>query len=264
MQQSIMATSLIIYLSFAVYGQVPTNKPTFDVASVKPNRTRIRGSVDFSKGGERFTATNMPLGALVVIAYNVTARQLSGPDEALSERYDIAAKADHPVRAAQMLLMLQGLLAERFKMVVHRETKIVPVYALTIGKGGPKLRQSDPPESDGVAPRTPAHAGGTESASGRLVFKNESMSDFAWALSRMAGIGDRVVVDGTGLKGSYDFELTVERDSGPPPGPDIREPAPRLDPLISSLQEQLGLKLESKKAPVEFIVIDRTERPSGN
>ena len=92
------------------------------------------------------------------------------------------------------------------------------------------------------------------------------MSDFAWALSRMAGIGDRVVVDATGLKGNYDFDLTFERDSAPAAGADVREPTARLEgsSVFSALQEQLGLKLESKKAPVEFVVIDHIEKPSGN
>ena len=97
-----------------------------------------------------------------------------------------------------------------------------------------------------------------------MIFKNESMPDFAWALSRTAGIGDRVVVDDTGLKGNYDFELTFERDSAPA-GADVGEPARLVGPSIfSALQEQLGLKLESKKAPVEFLIIDHIERPSEN
>ena len=91
------------------------------------------------------------------------------------------------------------------------------------------------------------------------------MPDFAWALSRTAGIGDRVVVDDTGLKGNYDFELTFERDSAPA-GADVGEPAARLvgPSIFSALQEQLGLKLESKKAPVEFLIIDHIEKPSEN
>jgi uncharacterized protein (TIGR03435 family) len=92
------------------------------------------------------------------------------------------------------------------------------------------------------------------------------MPDFAWALSRMAGIGDRVVVDHTGLKGNYDFELKFGRESGPPAGADVREVATRIeDPSIfSALQEQLGLKLESRRAPVKFLIIDHVEKPSEN
>ena len=267
MGRIIARAGLIAFMSLGACGQVATAPSVFEVASVRLNKTGTRGgSMDFSKGGERFTATNMPLGALVLVAYNVTVRQLSGPGASLSEKYDIAAKAEHAVSADEMLHMLQALLVDRFKLVVRQETKEVPVYALTIGKGGPKLRQGDPPEREGATPRTPSHAGGTEPRSGHLIFKNESMSDFAWALSRTAGIGDRVVVDNTGLKGNYDFELTFERDSRPPAGADVREPAIRLQgpSIFSALQEQLGLKLESKKAPIEFLIIDYVEKPSEN
>jgi uncharacterized protein (TIGR03435 family) len=222
--------------------------------------------MDFSKGGERFTATNMPLGALILIAYDITVRQLSGPGAVLSEKYDIAAKAEHPARPGEILRMLQALLADRFKLVVRRETREVPVYALTIAKGGPKLHPSDVSESEGAGPRTPAGAGGVEPRSGHLIFKNESMPDFAWALTRTAGIGDRVVVDDTGLKGRYDFELKYERDNVPPAGAEAHEPGTRAEgpSIFSALQEQLGLKLESKKAPVEFLIVEHAEKPSEN
>jgi uncharacterized protein (TIGR03435 family) len=263
MEPILVRSSLLALLSFVACGQVPAPPPVFEVASVKLNGAAIRGSVEFSKGGERFTAVNMPLGALLLIAYHVTVRQLLGPEQAFSERYDVLAKAEYPVSANEMLNMLQALLVERFKLAVRRETREVPVFALTIAKGGPRLRLGDPPESGAAAIRTPARAGGAESASGHLTFKNESMPDFAWALSRMAGIGDRVVVDNTGLDGAYDFELAFERDASP--GSDGREPGARLGPtLFSALQEQLGLKLESKKAPVEFIVIGHVDRPSAN
>jgi uncharacterized protein (TIGR03435 family) len=215
------------------------------------------GSMEFSKGGERFTMTNMPLGALILVAYNVTIRQLSGPIEFLSDRYDVDAKAEHPASADQVLEMLRTLLADRFELRLHRENRETPVYMLTIAKGGAKLRRSLAAESADTAFRIPARAGGTEEGSGRLIFRNESMPDLAWALTRTAGIGDRVVVDATGLDERYDFELKFarERDSTTPPdGPSI----------FSALPEQLGLKLEPRKAPVEFLVIDHIERPSAN
>jgi len=266
MGRIIASASLIAFMSVGTCGQVATAPAVFEVASVRLNKTGMRGgSMDFSKGGERFTATNMPLGALVLIAYKITVRQLSGPGALLSEKYDVAAKAERAVSPDEMLRMLQALLVERFKLVVRQETKEVPVYALAIGKSGPKLQQSNPSENDGATPRTPSSAGGTEPRSGHLIFKNESMPDFAWALSRTAGIGDRVVVDDTGLKGNYDFELTFERDSAPA-GADVGEPAARLvgPSIFSALQEQLGLKLEPKKAPVEFLIIDHVEKPSEN
>ena len=195
-------------------------------------------------------AENMPLGAIILVAYNITVRQLEGAAEAFSERYDIAAKADHPVSSDAMRRMLQSLLADRFKMVAHRQTREVPVYALTVGKGGPKLESGD--AVDG--PRTPARAGGTEVSSGHISFQGESMGDFAWALSRMAAIGDRVVVDRTGMEGAYAFELRFERESPESRGPSIFE----------AVQKQLGLKLVSTRAPVEFLVVDHVEKPGEN
>lgn len=135
--------SLLAFMSFGACGQVATAPSIFEVASVRLNKTGSRGgSMEFSKGGERFTATNMPFGAFVLIAYNVTVRQLSGPGVFLSEKYDIAAKAEHAVRPEEMLRMLQALLVDRFKLVIRHETKEVPVYALTIGKGGPNSRRA--------------------------------------------------------------------------------------------------------------------------
>jgi len=267
MGRIITSASLIAFLSCGAWGQGTTGAPVFEVASVRLNKTGVRGgSVEFSAGGERFTGTNMPFGAYMVIAYGITPRQLSAPDGFLSEKYDIAAKAEHAVSRDQMLRMLQALLADRFKLVLRREMKEVQVYALVVGRGGPKLQPTDVPRSAGANPRTPAGAGGTEPKSGHLIFKNESMSDFAWALSRVAGIGDRVVVDYTGLKGNYDFELKFERDSSPQAGAEIAEPATRREgpAIFTALQEQLGLRLESRKAPVEFFIIDRGEKPTEN
>jgi uncharacterized protein (TIGR03435 family) len=260
MRQTIVGAGLLVLFSMGAPCQ-----PAFEVASVKPDRTGVRGSMEFSSSRDRFTATDMPLGALILVAYNITVRQLSGPGEVLSARFDIAAKAEHPVSADAMMHMLQSLLADRFKLVIHRERREVPVYALRIGKGGPKLKPSDLPPGAGVVPRTPSTAGGSESAGGHLAFKDESMPDFAWALSRMAGIGDRVVVDETGLKGKYDFQLTLERDSAPPAGADAHGPAATLGPpIFSAPREQLGLQLESSKALVEFLVVDHAEQPAEN
>jgi uncharacterized protein (TIGR03435 family) len=251
-------------MTFGASGQSTSTSPVFEVASVKPHSADIRGNtVDFSV--ERFTATNITLGGLILMAYNITVRQLSGQDQWLSERYDIAAKAEHPVSRDQMRRMLQALLAERFKLVVHWETREVPVYALIVGKGRPKLGHSDPSRAEAINPLTPTGAGGTELQSGHLVFKNESMSDFAWALSRMVATGDRVVLDNTGLSGTYDFELTFEPPRKPS-GAETPGKATSIEAasIFDAVQEQLGLKLESKKGPVAFLIVDHVERPSAN
>jgi uncharacterized protein (TIGR03435 family) len=196
--------------------------------------------------------TNMSIGALILVAYDTTVRQLAGTERLMSEAYDIAAKAERPVTRDEMLAMLRRLLADRFRLTVRRETREVPIYAVTVAKGGPKLKPGSAPEMDGGTPLVPAHAGGIEAETGHLIFKNESMSEFAWALSRTAATGDRVVIDQTGLKGVYDFELKWVREGAE--GPSIFE----------ALQEQLGLKLEPKKAPVELVVIEHVETPTEN
>jgi uncharacterized protein (TIGR03435 family) len=226
----------------------------FEVASVRVNKSGARrGTMEFPPGHQRFVMTNMSLGALILVAYDITVRQLAGTESLLLyEPYDIAPKAERPATRAEMLAMLRRLLADRFRLTVRRETREIPVYALTVARSGPKLKPSSAPEMDGGTPLLPAHAGGSEAGTGHLIFKNESMSEFAWALSRTAATGDRVVVDQTALRGAYDFELKWVRDGSE--GASIFE----------ALQEQLGLKLEPKKAPVELVVIEHVERPTEN
>jgi uncharacterized protein (TIGR03435 family) len=266
MRRTIRGASLIALMAIGAFGQGPPIPLVFEVASIKPSKGEARASAEFSEGGNRFTATNMPLGGLILMAYNITVRQLSGPGTGLSGRYDVSAKAEHAVSRDQMLRMLQALLVDRFKLVLHRETKEVPVYALVVGKGGPKLHPSDTPKSEGANPRTPSRAGGSEPKSGHLIFRNESMADFAWALSRSAATGDRVVLDYTGLDGTYDFELKFERVGAPPVGAETRELAAGLEgpSIFEAVQEQLGLRLESKKGAVEFLIVDSVEKPSAN
>jgi bla regulator protein BlaR1 len=128
------------------------SQEAFDVASVKVNVTGGYGGYPgLAPGGQRFTATSLPLVALIMLAYNVTPRQISGvPSSFTTELYDVEASCDHPIQQEQALRMLQTLLATRFKLVLHRETKEEPIYALVVGKGGPKLHES--PEGSGSTP----------------------------------------------------------------------------------------------------------------
>src|SRR5260370_4166175 len=154
--------------------------------------------------GDGFTAFDIGVGAVVGMGYDLNDRQISGLDHTFDDRYDIVAKAEHRVASGEMRHMLQSLLADRFKLQVHWDTREVPVYSLTVAKGGPKLRHSDQPEDDLPRVRTPASAGGTETPSG-VSYTHESMADFASALSRLALVGDRQVVDNTSLAGNYGF-----------------------------------------------------------
>ncbi len=271
----------------------PAPSASFEVASVKPNRSADRRmGIQMAPGG-RFVATNIPVKLLLQEAYGVKESQISGgPSWLGSERYDVEAKADESSagemaklspeqRKERLMLMLQSLLADRFKLTLHHETKELPVYALTVAKSGPKFHETALTPADPGAPNPPGpqadhHLKGGIFMMGRgqLTVDGAPLARFADILSRQLG---RVVLDQTGLKGNYDFTLkwTPDQseggmfggpkggDGGPPteaaPPPDASGPS-----IFTALQEQLGLKLESQKGPVEILVIDRVERPSEN
>jgi uncharacterized protein (TIGR03435 family) len=266
-----------------------TPRPSFDVASIKPDHGgtglfRIRADTG------RFVADNATLRFLLQYAYRVKDSQISGaPSWIDSEHYDIEAKRDDSSadrqpklgddeEGAQLRLMVQSLLADRFKLTLHHETKELPIYALVVAKNGPKLRESantpedsvplGPPTPDGPQPRHSVRMG-----RGELSINAESLDMFADLLSRQREVG-RLVVNQTGLKGNYDFTLNWTPDAsqgqmlslpgGGPPG-DVAPPLDASGPTIfTALQEQLGLKLESQKGPVDTIVIDHMEKPSEN
>jgi len=248
-------TTLLLAAAMVSFAQAPA----FEVASVKPNTAEGRRmSVQFSS--DRFTAFDIGVVPLVVLAYDLNLRQISGLAHAFDGRFDIVARAEHRVSSSEMRQMLQSLLADRFKLQIHWETREAPVYSLTVAKGGPKLRRSDTPEADISWVRTPDSAIGAETASG-VRYTHESMADFAWALSLISRI-DRQVIDNTGIEGHYDFTLAFDPNSVPPAGTDV---SPRLGTdIFSAVREQLGLKLESASASIQFLVIDHVERPSAN
>ncbi|MFZ0818546.1 MAG: TIGR03435 family protein [Candidatus Acidiferrales bacterium] len=244
----------------------------YEVASFKPDKS------DGSKAGmtiadDGFTSFNFSLQALVQDAYGVQSYQVFGaPDWLTSEPYDVEAKMDGPTAdALQKLsqenrdlarqLMLQALLADRLKLTIHRETRELPVYFLVVAKNGPKLQQAKTDEtyangfkdSDGL----PLGAGFTRTVQGRL---SATMTTQGIPLSALAQnlwrTLRRPVLDKTGLAGKYDFTLTW--------APDDTQADSNAPSLFTALQQQLGLKLESGKGPLEVIVIDHVERPSGN
>jgi uncharacterized protein (TIGR03435 family) len=252
-------------------------QPTaFEVASVKPlPPTARQGNVGVLGGPGTADPTRieyrLPMTFLVMAAYNISYFQLSGPDWINSEMYDIVAKVPPGATKAQCSLMLQSLLAERFKLQIHREVEDLPTYSLVVAKNGPKLKLhvEAPPPAEPVKPpadvsgplktdpdgypvlRPGAHmanAGGHN----RLQIENQ---DLVWLVEELSSQLGRPVKDETGLKGHYDFALYwlseyLLATAGPGSGPD----------LIAAVQEQLGLKLEEKKGPVESIVIDHVEK----
>jgi bla regulator protein blaR1 len=269
--------------------------PAFEVASVKPNK-----SVDGRRGGSfapgRFNQTSVTLRQLIQMAYGRQAfdvREISGgPSWIDSDRFDIVAKADGDLRALYLpdgkgspglaYLMLRTLLAERFRLVVHAETRELPVYALVMarrdGRTGPQLRRSDVdcaaitaasaasvaktgrlPASPGPGKGPPCSIGPRP---GHLTGNAASLSQLAAVLSSSV---NRVVLDRTGLTGAFDLNLDWTPDQPPPPTDAARAIDRPADPglsIFTALQEQLGLKLESTKGPVDVIVIDRAEQPT--
>jgi uncharacterized protein (TIGR03435 family) len=240
----------------------------FDVASVKQSKPGSHPNwIQFFPGG-RFTATNATLKGIIEAAYHIRDFQLSGtPTWIDSEMYNIEAKPGAPCKRDQARMMLRALLAERFKLTLRHEAKEISVYALVLAKHGPKLSElkRNPTDEDG----------NFRIGAGALNGQGVSMSDLADALSRLM---DRTVLDRTGLEGIFDLKLTWTPESDKPsdhPGEDggqrprsEERELPRPDPngpsIFAALQDQLGLKIESQKGPVEIFVIEHVERPAEN
>jgi uncharacterized protein (TIGR03435 family) len=249
----------------------------FEVASIKPNKSGSnRVNLDLQPGG-RFIAVNVSLENLVRVAYSeegpLPPNRLSISAQWIKrERFDIEAKASGDLTRRQLPAALQMLLVERFKLVVHHETRELPTYALVLartdGRLGPRLRRSDVDCSDPQnAP--PAAADGTPScgfrnfpgkATGRV-----TMSDLAQRMLINALDDRRPIEDRTGLAGTFEFDLEWTPDRPSPPRPADAPPAPPIDPngasIFTALREQLGLKLEPRKGQIDIVVVDHAEPP---
>ena len=255
--------------------QQPPTPVVFDVAAVKRNTSgQIAAQWDDAPGG-RFMATNATLRMLIREAYRISDNQIvDAPAWTGNERFDVNAKLERDapmVRGApgERQFALQSLLAERFKLVVHRETREFPMYALVMARAdrtpGPGLKPLSYDCSPEAAPArvAAAEAGkqvgicGTRVNTGRIRFAG-ALSAFARAISP----DGRSVVDRTGLPGNWEFDLTFTPEPQPL-RPGQSEPPP-VDPngpsLVTALQEQLGLKLESIRGPMEVLVVDRVEQ----
>ncbi|HTX34469.1 MAG TPA: TIGR03435 family protein [Bryobacteraceae bacterium] len=277
------------------YGQPPAaGQPSFEVASVKlaaPPTLGLRRRIGCTGGPGRgdpglLTCTNISASNLVTLAYGLAHYQLSYPDWMDTARFDITAKIPPGTTKEQFQLMEQNLLAERFKLTVHHETKELEKFELTVGKNGPKLKVSvkkpAPKESGAAAspappigrpkltmgsdglPVFPAGANMMVMIDGRARWQQtgETMQDFARFLSAELG---RPVTDSTGLTGKYDMLLSWATDgmrmAAPPPDgaatpPDAADPLPTLVQAVQSL----GLKLEPKKGPIDLLVIDHMDK----
>jgi uncharacterized protein (TIGR03435 family) len=280
---------LALLSAVGLCGQSSTPPLTFEVASIKPSATDDRRVMIQIQPGGGLRTSGTSLKMLLTFAYDVRDFQISGgPGWINSDRYEIVAKGggaaasdtpDDPRKMTdeqrktvgdQMRERLRALLADRFQLTLHRETKEQSVYALLVAKNGPKLQESqtkDGQAKEGTGPRGPMMRMGRGELSGQGV----ALDMLTRTLSSQLG---RTVIDRTGLKGNFDFKLTWTPDpgqsagppgGGPPPGADAPPPPdPNGPSIFTALQEQLGLRLESQKGPVEMLVIDRVEKPSEN
>jgi uncharacterized protein (TIGR03435 family) len=235
--------------------------PVFEVATIRPSNPDAQGR-GFAVRGRMFSTLNTSLSNLISFAYGLQARQITGgPDWLETEKYDLSAQPDGTGQPneRQWKMMLQKLLADRFKLAFHREKKELAVYAIVVAAAGPKLTRSE-----GDPNGLPALF---FKGLGVLPARNATMADFAGVMQ--SAVLDRPVVDQTALPGRYDFTLTWTPDESQFGGLGARVPPPAGDAaappgLFTAIQEQLGLRLQSTKAQVDVLVIDHVERPSEN
>jgi uncharacterized protein (TIGR03435 family) len=285
--KSLLASAAIAVLALSFFigaGDVPGVRaqspavvsPRFEVASIKVSKNpEPGGNVDITPG--RFRGKDLALQWLILVAYRIKSGNLSGelPSWTISERYDIDATTGSAASEDQILLALQLLLKDRFQLREHRETRQQPVYFLTIGKNGVKM----PPGSCVPAKKdlpNECYSRKSEGLIDTLDWRGVSMSapagvayrSLAWALTAPLG---RPVIDKTGVAGTFDVHMRWARDPAPA---DLRpidgsttppaETNPGAPSLAIAIQEQLGLKLEPGKGPVDYLIVDHVERPGAN
>jgi uncharacterized protein (TIGR03435 family) len=241
----------------------PNANPAFEVATIKPSDPARPGQIITLRGVEVIT-TNTTLHDLINLAYWLHPRQLTGgPAWTESDKFDMTGKPDAPGQpnVDQMKMMIQKLLADRFQLKFHFEKRDLSAYAIRIAKNGPKItRSQDDPKG------IPGWFFGRAPSGMTMTFRNAPLSQVAALLQNSL---DKPVVDQSDLSERYDFTLTFTPDPGQaallggPPLPAVDNPDAAPD-LFTAFQQQLGLKLESTRAPVDVMVIDEVEKPSEN
>jgi uncharacterized protein (TIGR03435 family) len=232
---------LPLILSFSALAQAPL---AFEAATVKANNSG-RTDTHSDSDNNRINIVNMQLRRLIARAYDVRPDQIDGPSWLDTERFDVVAKSEVIPTTPQLLEMLQALLAERFKLALHRELRDGRAYALVVAKGGIKLKPVEPNGNSS-----------TNNRRGELEAKGISMARFAETLSRLG----LTVVDQTGVEGVFDFKLSYDPASTRPTADASDATGDSGPSIFTALQEQLGLKLEARKVPIEYLVIDHIER----
>ena len=235
----------------------PVRAQSFAAISIRPAPNRAGGARIYvgNRGSLTFTAGNASLASLLIIAYALRPYQFSGPGWMESDRFDITAKEPPGATAPQVRIMLQNLLATRFKITVHRGTKEMPQYQLSVLPGKPLLANTAPPaavpgetesrEPDALQAQPGARTSmAIGNSGGRIVTAAETMAQLAQQLEGPLG---EPVIDATGLPGKYAFRLEWVR-------------AGAQNTLAEALKTQLGLKLEHKKGPIEILIVDHAEK----
>jgi uncharacterized protein (TIGR03435 family) len=250
-----------------IFGQTPDAVRTFEVATIRPSSPDARGS-HLNGHPDGVSVGNMNLDSLIKFAYQLNASSddqiIGGPKWIHTSTFDIDAKEDPSDTLAlskmsgedrihTLDLMLQALLADRFHLKVHHETRLLPVLALVVAPGGPKLTKP----ADG-----PGWRGLHNDGQGRIEGRDETIASLVNDLGYLPEIGGRMVVDQTGLTGHYDF--TLNWSSQQLAGDASSQDNPNAVGLFAALPEQLGLKLKSTKAPVDVLVIDHIDPPTPN
>ena len=245
--QALIAPAAALFAGFACLAESPA-PPKFDVASIKPAVGKVQSEVKTSPGS--LTIRNQTLLSLIQWAYDTPRFQIEGPDWLNDDRFDLLAKAEGGGDDAKLRLMLQALLAERFGLKAHTEQKDMQVYGLTLAKGGPKFQESTddgPPVFDRGGPTT-------------LTAHRVTMKDLAAQISDPLR---RPVIDETGLKGRYEIRIDVSAYMQSAAGGGDGRGEGQIDVmsvLFTALQQQLGVKLDSKKESVGILVIDHAEK----
>jgi uncharacterized protein (TIGR03435 family) len=281
-----------------VMGQEMAKTPEYDAVSIKPHQAEgDRMMMRMQTSGDRYSSSGASVKGLIQYAYNLKSEdQISGAGAVGDKRFDVEAKidADTVAALAEMPLaesdavrrkMMQGMLADRFKLKVHHENKELPIYALVVAKGGPKLKEADPnapmpnapngmkmPEGgpNGIGMKMPE---GAPHGNGMMMMTPGSITARGIPIANLVNILTmqlhRQVVDKTGLTGKYDIDLKFGPEDGKAmmqgdpsaPGPVTADSGPSI---FTALEEELGVKLESTKGPVDTIVVEHLEMPSEN
>jgi len=267
---------LLAAVSSAFSQTTPESKVVFDVASIKPSDPGAREGLVIQPGG-RFVANSFSLQMLIALAYHLTPFQMSSVEGWIAhERWNIEARAEGvtsipswvpPDVPEMMAIRLRALLDDRFLLKVHREARLQEVYALTLARNGSKLASVEPPSSS--QKQSAQRLGSFRAGPGIVIGAAVTMNQIVKYLDRLM---DRQVVDKTGLTGYFDMTLKFAPESAPryvsapavTPGAGLAPEASADASIFTALQEQLGLKLQSTKEPIEFLVIDSARKPIGN